>query len=189
IRATPCGPLSAPRSLSLGSEIHSRSNRSSRSCGCGCGCPAKHVVSPTTQNGPMHVLWSQQQQQQRKMRHHSDIYGHPKASAVAVPHRLSQPGMQGGGHLGPAERAVARDATGFAAHRHQTPPVPRLLTPTTGPCLWTAAATSSSRDAIRLPRSAGAAEHQSATRRGFYVVEIPATDQHRRRYAKHMSMP
>ncbi|KAJ2403226.1 hypothetical protein GGI23_000095 [Coemansia sp. RSA 2559] len=226
------------RRLSLGSsDIRSTSSNHRSSSGCCCRCPAKHVVSPATQaGGMMHRKWTQQpyqqqqqqpqqhqhqhqhqKQQQLKQRHHSDIYGLPNTAAMVqtINNRWSQPG-----NMGVKAKATLRDANGFAAHRHQPPPVPYLLTAAGSQQL---AYDSSGRSRLALhrqllpppsssnrtsittytkspikdtfpPYSAGIADRQATTsRKGYYFVhpaEISAnSSQHRRKYAKHMSMP
>ncbi|KAJ2869009.1 hypothetical protein GGI22_000516 [Coemansia erecta] len=132
-----------------------------------------------------------------------------------INNRWSQPG-----NMGVKAKATLRDANGFAAHRHQPPPVPYLLTAAGSQQL---AYDSSGRSRLALhrqllpppsssnrtsittytkspikdtfpPYSAGIADRQATTsRKGYYFVhpaEISAnSSQHRRKYAKHMSMP
>ncbi|KAJ2214864.1 hypothetical protein IW140_004224 [Coemansia sp. RSA 1813] len=139
-----------PRRLSLGSDIYSTSS-SHRSSSCCCRCPTKHIVSPTTQSsGKMHLMWSQQQQQQqqhrqqrqqRQQRHHSDIFGAPHTTANNQLSNNSSGGKQSQQNdkyyrwsqprsLELKDKTTIKDVNGFAAHRHQPPPVPHLLTPT-----------------------------------------------------------
>ncbi|KAJ1726562.1 hypothetical protein LPJ72_006298, partial [Coemansia sp. Benny D160-2] len=95
------------------------------------------MVSPAqpTANAGMHYVWTNQR--------HSDVPDNT-SSGAAIPTSQCRSGASGSGcwqrnrwsqpgyHsrvADPSAAALIRDAGGFAAHRHQPPPVPRLFAP------------------------------------------------------------
>ncbi|KAJ2519128.1 hypothetical protein GGI11_002663 [Coemansia sp. RSA 2049] len=144
-------------SYSSSSCRHSLGGSSTSSCGhqCGaavvaaaaasiCSCrrhcrvmAAPHMVSPAqpTTSAGMHYVWTKQR--------HSDVPDNTSSGAAILPsqcrsgatgsgcwqkNRWSQPGCHS--HVvDSSTAAIIRDAGGFAAHRHQPPPVPRLFAP------------------------------------------------------------